>query len=439
MGKTYSIIHVFFMNEIPKSSPDAELKERHPDWRLDTLIVGGYAPVKAVLIESDEQDIHELTPAQKAQWAEFKKDPLHGVEPDFRVLEDDFLRGLTRKQIDDRRIEWQHSGRFALNRYGRSQATAAGLALYLGFADSLILTGGSNKPGWVDKEDSLVPKRLSAVWPSEAELMRDIIIRQFGRRMFEKKYTKQTLSNDFSDFIRVASEEHHIQFDQYVEARYNAFVKNESPSRIHIEDKSQNMIEQIVYTANTFGDFRNYGVLFFGDRNNRDLDRFGLTAEIFLGQEGHWLSVSTNRLLSERAEVRKNQTHQDIIQQMIDPKRNPSIAGSLRSADRWYRSTVDPKYFWYWGGYLSLVAKASTMQHVFDFIHSQTLWELTIGEFINQALKEYYNTNSVPASDRTFYVDFINGTGDISALRKSVVPWYGRGSRREQHLAPELP
>jgi hypothetical protein len=137
-----------------KYYPYQEQKEK---WgkKFNIVIVFGQGPVKPVLLPD------ELTKEQKRLWQEFKTDPLHKIEPDFRVVEGVYLKEL--QEIDERndlsqeqknklkeekRKEWQQVGRFGLNRWGRENALAAGLALYLGITDKLILSGGRTIPDW---------------------------------------------------------------------------------------------------------------------------------------------------------------------------------------------------------------------------------------------------------------------------------------------------
>ena len=173
--------------------PYQEQKEQQQQGKekFEKLIVFGQGPVKPVLL------YEELTPDQNKEWEEFKKDPLHNKEPDFRVIEGDaYLSSFV--DIDKRpdlnteektklkelkRQEWQNMGRFALNRWGRENAIAAGLALFLGNTNKVIFSGGQTIPDWAKK--SLPTERLQN-WPSEAKLMKDIIVRRFGNLYFQK-------------------------------------------------------------------------------------------------------------------------------------------------------------------------------------------------------------------------------------------------------------
>lgn len=172
--------------------------EKNLNLKFDTLIVFGQGPVKPVLVSN------ELTPEQKTEWEEFKKDPLHNKEPGFRVIEGDLDKNVYLSVLSDidkrdditteekntlkelKRQEWQRIGRFGLNRWGRENALAAGHALMDGITDKLILSGGKTIPKWV--KELLPPERIEN-WPAEAELMKDIIVRRFGDD-YQKKYGK---------------------------------------------------------------------------------------------------------------------------------------------------------------------------------------------------------------------------------------------------------
>lgn len=65
---------------------------------VDLLIVLGQGPVKPLLRQED------LDPQMREAWASFKTDPLHSIEPDFRVLEGEtYLKQL--QGLDQSRIE----------------------------------------------------------------------------------------------------------------------------------------------------------------------------------------------------------------------------------------------------------------------------------------------------------------------------------------------
>ena len=174
-----------------EQSPYQEQKELQGKNKFERLIVFGQGPVKPVLLEN------ELTIDQKTEWQNFKKDSLHNKEPNFRVVEGSVylsqledidkrvdLKNNEKKQLKElKRQEWQRLGRFALNRWGRENALAAGLSLYLGITDKVILSGGQTIPDWA--KSFLPPERLQS-WPSEAKLMKDIIVRRFGDMYFKK-------------------------------------------------------------------------------------------------------------------------------------------------------------------------------------------------------------------------------------------------------------
>jgi len=142
---------------------------------VDVLMVFGQGPVKPLLRRE------ELNSEMVERWEKFKTDPLHQNEPDFRVLEGEVflkqLEGLDKKQIEEKMAEWQSQGRFGLNRWGRENALAAGFSLVSGFSEKVLLSGGKTIPSWA--KDELSPGRIEK-WPSEAQLIADIIKRRFG-------------------------------------------------------------------------------------------------------------------------------------------------------------------------------------------------------------------------------------------------------------------
>lgn len=133
--------------------------------KFDTVIVFGQGPVKAVLLP------HELTAEQREVWEEFEKDPLHKNEPNFRVLRGgekalsmlignpELTEAERKKIMEPQRQKWQRTGNYALNRWGRENALAAGLGLVSGVTDRLILSGGKTKPD-LAKEQITLPEEI---------------------------------------------------------------------------------------------------------------------------------------------------------------------------------------------------------------------------------------------------------------------------------------
>src|SRR5438045_2887297 len=156
--------------------------------QFDTLIVFGEGPVKPVLTPP------EITTEQQNQWNEFKNDPLQTREPNFWVIEDrSSLSQLIdidkahHEGIDNEKMKefvrhaWQHMSQFTLKRWGRQNALAAGLALCQKITKEVILSGGPTIPAWA--KTVLTKERLER-WPTEAELMREVIRKNFGQKYY---------------------------------------------------------------------------------------------------------------------------------------------------------------------------------------------------------------------------------------------------------------
>ena len=183
---------------------------------LDEVIVFGQGPIREVKIEG------EFTQLEKAQWNAFKADPFSSDDLDFFVIESksaldelayiDNHPTLTFKEKQHQkallRAAWQGTSTYALKRFGRINALAGGLLLVDGVAKELILTGGHTASGQIKKRiqnhilndihtspdithDQMNRKiyqylRYFMRWPSEAEMMADIIRRYFGYAYREK-------------------------------------------------------------------------------------------------------------------------------------------------------------------------------------------------------------------------------------------------------------
>lgn len=302
--------------EILKKPSTAELREREKEFKLDTLIVFGQGPVKPVLLES------ELTSAQAAQWDEFIKDPLKSQEPDFRVvppanakeLEKINQSGLMGQELAEARAnvrqEWQRYGRLALNRWCRQNALAAGEALMLGMTDQVILSGGKTQPGWA--KDIVSKDRLDS-WPSEAEMMKDIIVRMYGKR-------------------------------------YQEVYKKPIETALQVEDASTNTLQNFALTMNTHPDLTNgeqVGVL-GADFHVR---RIKVLADLFGVKVAPGGKLSAQTMLEQKAADRRKGRYQEILNWMGDALRNPDLRSRLKGEERWESGLIDEKYLAYWIGY----------------------------------------------------------------------------------------
>src|SRR3989344_4640109 len=167
--------------------PYQELKEHLGPQKYEAVIVFGEGPVKRVIFSD------ELTPEQKQQWDESNKNPRAQKELNFRVV-DYKTRGLTpdAKDREELRANLEQMGRFSYKRYGELNALAAGLVLYTGKTDRIILSGGRTTP-----EDKI---KQGLGFPSEAELMRDLIIKIYGRKMYERDYPENIPAVAFEEY-----------------------------------------------------------------------------------------------------------------------------------------------------------------------------------------------------------------------------------------------
>src|SRR5581483_815194 len=188
-------------------------KETEKRPRFDTIIVFGQGPVKEI------KPKNKLTEEERGAWEKFKKNPRGTEDLDFYAVESKNPKDLEK---------YQHLGRFALKRLGRFNALAAGYALVRGQTRELILSGGhtQNKQTREAREPKLIEfykengqekkiedyANLSQAqknlmlddfaakvvnWPSEAELMKDVIVRRYAEE-YKKKFGR-----DISEVIKL--------------------------------------------------------------------------------------------------------------------------------------------------------------------------------------------------------------------------------------------
>jgi len=288
---------------------------------VDLLVVLGQGPVKPLILNSD------LDSAMKQKWENFKIDPLHNTEPDFRVLEGKKyllqLEGLNESQIQDKMIEWQKLGRFGLNRWGRQNALSAGFALFSGYTDRILLSGGKTIPSW--GKEKLPPQRIDA-WPSEAELMADIIKRRFGP-MYQEKYGRPI------------------------------------DSSIIIEDGSTNTLENFANSLNSdegkdmLNGMKKTGVLSADFHVPRAEDIAYLFAPGGNFKEGD----SAQKILEQRIEGKNRASYKKILNWMTDPS-NTDLRARTSMEQVWHGALKDPELLTYWLGYIGIVEDPRVLQ-----------------------------------------------------------------------------
>ena len=395
MENTKGLPQSITASSVEGTNPYQEQRDQFGKGKFQSLIVFGQGPVKPVLI------IDELTTDQLSKWQEFKRDPLHSSEPDFRIVEGGaYLSEL--KRVDERqditetdkeqlkekkREEWQNLGRFALNRWGRQNALASGLALYLGVTDNLILSGGKTIPSWAGE---VLPTDRVNAWPSEAQLMQDIIVRRFGD-LYQSKYGKP-----IEDAIR-------------------------------LEDRSTNTLENFAYTINN-----NPNILQKDEKigllaADFHLRRAALLAHLFSVSESSRGQLSAQELLKERAEIRGKDTLVDMQNYLRDALNNPDLRQRLLGEERWERGLVDESFLAYWVGYLADVQNPTVVQQVMNSLKDDKWAYVVRSEFVRADLNfdEFSNEDLEKLKDKNpeKYEQLIAGLAKFkSSLRKMPPP-----------------
>jgi len=297
-----------------------------PDRPLDTIIVFGEGPLKPVLLEQ------ETTEKQKLQWEKYRHDPRHTREPDFWLMQQPrYLSQLEKIQFADNlspdqkankikeiRGQWQHTGWFALKKWGRQNALAAGYALYAGMSKEVILTGGKTMPGWVKE---ILPDYFIRKWPSEAELMKDVILKYYGK-LYERRYGKSIKQS------------------------------------IIIENQATNTLENIAYSINRKPELVS-GKLRIGLLCARHhLKRVIMIAHRFSVRESEKGRFCSQDLL------RKSDCGNDTF----EPNSEVETNERLSAESLFQRYLEDPHRLTYWLGYVGLVNSPVVIQNTFNLL-----------------------------------------------------------------------
>ncbi len=275
----------------------------------------------------------------KQRWEDFKADPLHNTEPDFRVLEGDVylnqLKVLDELAAQQKLAEWQKLGRFGLNRWGRQNALSGGYALVSGYTDRLLLSGGKTSPSWA--KEKLPPERL-ADWPSEAQLMADVVKKRFGA-MYQDIYGKPI------------------------------------DSVILIEDESTNTLENFANSINSgqgkdiLDGMIKVGVL----AANFHVPRGEDIAYLFAPGGNFEQGSSSQQVLSARIEGKNKQTYEGILNWMSDPQ-NQDLRARIGMEKIWTEALNDPELLTYWLGYIGIVEDPRVLQSTMQRLNSDPAW-----------------------------------------------------------------
>lgn len=329
--------------EKPVRSEIIASKETERKPRFDTIIVFGQGPVKEI------KTFKELIPAERALWDEFKKNPREDNDTDFYAIDKDLS--------DEEREKLQHLGRFALKRLGRFNALAAGYALVTGQTKELILSGGHTQT--VDARDRMEKKLIKSYerngqkdkieeyaslsqtqknkilddfasevihWPSEAELMKDIIVRRYGREYREKH------GRDIGEVVK-------------------------------LEDRATNTLENFALTINKNPDIfeKKVGLLSV----NHHLKRILLLANRFGIDSTKDDEISAQLELEERARKRAKKAYEKLVQTKL-----PEEYTWEKGEKRWIAGLEEPQFINYWIGYIAEIKDPEIVQRIIGKMNS---------------------------------------------------------------------
>ncbi len=364
---------------------------------FDTVIVFGQGPIKPILLPS------ELTLAQHKQWIAYNQDIVHNWEPDFYMIQQSKQMAIL-EQIDKRtdinertkeylkitrRSEWQRTGWYALKKWGRQNALAAGFALYKGMTKEVILSGGRTIPKWVTE---VVHPAILEDWPSEAELMQDIIVRQYAE-LYERKYHKNI------------------------------------EEAIKIEDASTNTIENFSYSINKVPALTMAGARVGFITANYHLKRVKLLARLFSIQGALIEQYSAQEILKQQIHAKEVEIEVEAEADVREIDKNPQIDMIMKVEKRWMEGLTNPEYITYWLGYLGDVNQPTVIQNALNLLKQPDWRKAAEKAFLQLGLR---------------FVDYLNE--DLSTLAKSNPDKYKnliRGLKRLKapefrHTPPEL-
>lgn len=294
---------------------------------FDSVIVFGQGPIRPVLLET------EANQEQLDSWKSFQQDPFTVKEPNFWLIQhskytQQLVKIQEEKRITDtekaklielKRQEWQKTGWFALKAMGRQNALAAGHALYKGITKQVIFTGGRTMAPWV--RENLNRERLEA-WPSEAALMKQIVITHYGD-MFEKKYG--TLIDDV----------------------------------VKVEEAARNTLENFSFVINKYPFLIEKDIRVGYLSAKHHLRRIQLLAKVFSldCEEDNQLLAAHELLDGNKAVI----DHKSIDH--VDEDNNFDVKAQCVKEELWSRGLKEPEFVSYWLGYLGDIKYPSIIQN----------------------------------------------------------------------------
>jgi hypothetical protein len=332
-------------------------------FKFDTTIVFGEGPVRPILLP------HEVASDQAVAWENYKRDPQRFKEPNFWIMQQPrYLAQLTKIDLmnitDEEKavlreakiMEWQKTGWFGLKQWGRQNALAAGCALYTGLTEKIVLSGGRTKSKWT--RENIPQSRLDA-WPSEAELMADIIERYYGK-LYEKRYQRP---------IREV---------------------------ITIEDRATNTLENFAYTINKHPELlaENKRVGFLTAKHH--LKRVSLLAQIFSIRHADESKLCAQDILCKQEVVSQIDTEEDILEEVRMFQKSQRIKELEQTEAQLIRGLLEPQYLTYWFGYLGDVKNPTVLREAMRRLNEPQWSEVARGVFQQLGLNMHeYTKNDI--------------------------------------------
>ena len=305
--------------------PDCKPATVKPAKKYNTVLVFGEGPLKPVLIDE------ELSLLQKTLWTlDHHKS---ATELDFHVMQNpqhlsqlekimtDKLLSQSEKMtlVKELRKKWQWIGWYTVKKWGRHNAMAAGNLLLHGKTEKIILSGGRTFPKW----HKLATDQYNQ-WPSEAEMMADIIIQYYGS-LYQKKFGKNI------------------------------------EEVLYIENKSTNTLENFAFTLKAHPHLllkkTRVGLLSAGHHLRRIsilAERFSLSKDIYDTQSAQDVIPSKDTSMITEEEKKQCFLHEDL----------------------YVKALTKPQYLTYWLGYIPLAESAVVLQNAINMLKTSE-WKAT--------------------------------------------------------------
>lgn len=361
------------MEREPAQSELFGSKETKRKPQFDAIIVFGQGPIRIIKLKS------ELSSEEEEIWKKFKSNPRRVEEPPFYAFDYTYI-------TPEERTKLQHTGRFAMRRMGKFNALAAGLALLEEETKELILSGGrtidektKNDLGvHSDLKDEDLDRELKymARWPSEADLLEDIIVRKYGRH-YKLKYGRN------------------IQ------------------EAIRKEDHSTNTIENLFLTLDKYPDLweKKIGLLSSGYHLRRIL-RIAQFLTLSSREEDE---ISAQGALEQRAlNVRAvKRGYVDLLRTQF-----PELPNLVKKEIRWTRGLQDPQFIDYWLYAAGNVENPQILQRILDRVMKDKKWSPYVKEAFEKVGLDFKFWNrldfeSVARNDPELYDKFRNKLREI--------------------------